>query len=328
MKPLKLPSGADTDLVTWSTDTIRARERFSYWNEVVCQTVLNVSTESPPDRFSARISGRSFGNLRFASFNCTGHELVRSRQQVARAPEDFYVITMHLHGKSHFSQDDETISLEPNEIAIVDGRNPFRVAFTEPVRRATAVIPHAMIDQRAPWLRSRPRRKITANSPFADLARRHLQKLAADASTVSESEAALLTDNLCNLLALATARDMAPSRLQPELMLEALLAFCRKNLNNPQLSPARVAAHFGISVRTLHLRFQQFGQSFGRWLLENRLDACGKALRDPQQRNGSISEIAYTWGFNDLSHFNKAFRARFGMPPRQWRLCPEQPSLS
>jgi AraC family transcriptional activator of tynA and feaB len=33
----------------------------------------------------------------------------------------------------------------------------------------------------------------------------------------------------------------------------------------------------------------------------------------------NISEIAYAWGFNDLSHFNRAFRARFGMTPREWR---------
>jgi AraC family transcriptional activator of tynA and feaB len=328
MEPLKLPSGADTDLVTWSTDTIQARERFSFWNEVVCQTVLNVSTESPPESFSARISGRSFGNLRFASFDCTGHELVRSRQQVARAPEDFYVITLHQHGRSHFSQNDETISLEPDEIAIVDGHLPFRIAFTEPVSRATAVIPHAMIDARAPWLRSRPRRKITANSPFADLARRHLRQLTADDRGLSEVQANLLTDNLCNLLALASADDIAPGRLPHELKVEAMLAYCRKNLHDVELSPHLVAARFGISVRTLHLRFEKLGRSFGRWLLENRLDACGKMLRDPHQRGSSISSIAYRWGFNDLSHFNKAFRARFGMPPRQWRSCPEQPPFS
>jgi AraC family transcriptional activator of tynA and feaB len=72
-------------------------------------------------------------------------------------------------------------------------------------------------------------------------------------------------------------------------------------------------------VRTLHLRFEKLGQSFGRWLLENRLDACGKALRDPHQQSGSISDIAYRWGFNDLSHFNKTFRARFGMAPSEMR---------
>jgi len=42
-------------------------------------------------------------------------------------------------------------------------------------------------------------------------------------------------------------------------------------------------------------------------------------LRNPHFRNDSVSEVAYRWGFNDLSHFNRAFRSRYGLPPRQWR---------
>jgi AraC family transcriptional regulator, positive regulator of tynA and feaB len=30
--------------------------------------------------------------------------------------------------------------------------------------------------------------------------------------------------------------------------------------------------------------------------------------------------IAYRWGFNDLSHFDKAFRARFDCSPRECRV--------
>jgi AraC-like DNA-binding protein len=86
-----------------------------------------------------------------------------------------------------------------------------------------------------------------------------------------------------------------------------------------ELSPQLVADYLGISVRTLHLRFQQIGQTFGNWVLEHRLKACGAALRDPDQQALNISEIAYRWGFNDLSHFNKAFRAHFDMTPREWR---------
>jgi hypothetical protein len=47
--------------------------------------------------------------------------------------------------------------------------------------------------------------------------------------------------------------------------------------------------------------------------------ACGAALRDQHQRELNISEIAYRWGFNDLSHFNKAFHAQFNQTPRDWR---------
>jgi AraC-like DNA-binding protein len=101
--------------------------------------------------------------------------------------------------------------------------------------------------------------------------------------------------------------------------MEAILAFCRQHLHEADLSPQRVADRLGMSVRTLHWRFKQAGQTFGRWLRENRLDGCAVALRDPHQRTVNVSNIAYSWGFNDLSHFNKAFRARFNMTPREWR---------
>ena len=54
-------------------------------------------------------------------------------------------------------------------------------------------------------------------------------------------------------------------------------------------------------------------------MLDHRLEVCALALRDPRQRASNISEIAYRWGFNDLSYFNKAFRARFDMTPGEWR---------
>jgi AraC-like DNA-binding protein len=309
---------------TWSTDAVPARERFSYWRDVVCQAVLNVSTESPPQGFSARMTRRSFGQLRFASFDCTGHEIVRTSRELSRSPEDCYVITLHRRGKSHFTQDGDTVSLEPNEIAVVDGQRPFRIAFEETVSRAVAVIPRAMIDNRAPWVAQRPPRKLTGGSPFIDLARHHLRELTDDRSSLNEGAASLLADNLCNLLALASARGVAQERMQPQLQIEALLAFCRQNLHDARLSPQFVADHFGISIRTFHSRFEAIGQTFGRWLLDHRLDACRTALRDRNQRGSNVSEIAYRWGFNDLSHFNKAFRARFKQTPRE---CRNEPGI-
>ena len=147
-----------------------------------------------------------------------------------------------------------------------------------------------MIDRRAPWLRGQALHRLTASAPFADLAKRHLLELTAIDSTLSEGASGLLTENLCNLLALASANDVATSRLQPELQMEAMLAYCRQNLHDAELTPQRVADRFGISVRTLHLRFSQIGETFGRWVLENRLEACRTALRDENQR-GLVSPI-------------------------------------
>jgi len=315
------PRAATTDarVDIWSTDAAAARERFSYWREAICRSMFNITIEAPPERFSARLHTSSFGRLRFARLQSSAYQVVRSRRDIDRAPADYCTIYLQLDGRTIFEEGGQVCAVDRGDIAVWDGRHPFRFDFSEAGGRALAIIPRAMIERRAPWLRRRPLHTLAADRPFVDLARRHLAVLTADDWTSGESAATLLTDNLCNLLALATADDLTPG-LRPELQLEALLAFCRQNLHNAELSPQLAADHVGISVRTLHLRFQKTGQSFGRWVLDNRLDACRAALRDPRHHALNVSEIAYRWGFNDLSHFNKAFRARFNQTPREARM--------
>lgn len=304
---------------TWTTDAVEPRDRFSFWQDVVCQTILNVSTEARPDHFQARISGRTLGALRFAAFDSSSHKIVRSQAHLASSPADHYLISLQLRGRCEIAQDHEAFLLEPGEIAVVDGQKPFQVNFPNPISRVLAVIPKKALDERAPWLHQIRQPKIPATSAFADLTRHHLLQLARGDSDLDDGEARLLTENLCNLLALSFARDIPPDTLQPELQLTALLAFCRQNLSDARLSPSMVATHFGMSPRTLHLRFQQIGQTFGRWVLNNRLEWSRRALSDSNQKSLSISEIAYRCGFNDLSHFNKSFRAKFDQTPRELR---------
>ncbi|HKS86886.1 MAG TPA: helix-turn-helix domain-containing protein [Pseudolabrys sp.] len=313
-------SGASTAMVSWSTDTVKARERFSYWRDVVCQSLFNVTAEAPPGHFDGHMSVRSSGPMRFLVSGSSAYKFVRSNRNISRAPTDHYTILMQVGGATSIEQNDASFSVQPQDVAIFDGTQPFTAYNSDGGQRIVAVIPRAMLDYRAPWVSQRKIHRFDSDTRFLDLARRHMTLLAS--TDLNELESDLLTQNLCNLICLAGAEETALSELtalHPELQLEALLAFCRQNLHHHGLSPQFVADHFGFSVRTLHLRFKSFGQSFGRWLLLTRLEACCRALRNPRQKSRSISEIAYSCGFNDLSHFNKSFRAQFGMTPGEWR---------
>jgi AraC family transcriptional regulator, positive regulator of tynA and feaB len=302
----------------WSTDAVRPAKRIAFWREAVCATVLNVTPERVQEGFHAAIAGRSFGSLRFASFSSAGHDIVREARHVDRGNEDQYLISLQEAGRCGMAQDDHELWLEPEEIAIVDGNRPFRSSFPQPVSRFLAVVPRATLDMHAPWIRRRGMCKIASSSPFADLARRHIRHLAGDGA-LDALQAQTLTENLCNLLALATTSDKVAKIADAEAQVQAIQAYCRTRLCDPDLSPARIAAHFRISVRTLHLRFEATAQSFGKWLLNYRLDQCHRALLDPAQDDHSVSALAYRFGFGDLSHFSKSFKARFGHAPRDVR---------
>ena len=59
-----------------------------------------------------------------------------------------------------------------------------------------------------------------------------------------------------------------------------------------------------------------YGQPPGKWLLERRLEHARLLMRNAGL---SISEIAYDCGFENLSHFSRAFRDRFGASPAAFR---------
>jgi transcriptional regulator GlxA family with amidase domain len=81
-----------------------------------------------------------------------------------------------------------------------------------------------------------------------------------------------------------------------------------------------------IGISRSHLT-SLFNAAFGlpphQWLLRKRLDAARTLLTEGPR---SITEIAFSCGFNSFQHFATAFRARFGLSPsayrRKWSCTP------
>lgn len=283
---------------------------------------MNVGTEHPGEGFNGELTCSQYGDLRFSAFTVSPHEVVRLKLHIGRSDDAHYLVSRQRSGVARMSQDDDVCELRPGDVGLVDGTQPFRVEYLQPVDRVVAAIPHSQLHSRAPWLDRRPLNRMAANSPLSELLRFYLERLAGPDCT-SPWEAAALTDNLCNIVALMTAptaRERSSVRQFAVLpTLEQMLIMLRRHLADPDLSPGMVAARLGISLRTLHKRFHDADTTFGKWILENRLLACQCAFEDPRHASFTISQIAYGWGFNDLSNFSKAFKARFGVSPTEYR---------
>ena len=39
----------------------------------------------------------------------------------------------------------------------------------------------------------------------------------------------------------------------------------------------------------------------------------------PALHHRSVSDIAFSWGFNDAAHFSRAFKERFRVTPKEFR---------
>ena len=78
------------------------------------------------------------------------------------------------------------------------------------------------------------------------------------------------------------------------------------------------AAEMLALTRTSFCRYvkRMTGRTFTELLNDYRLTVAAMGLRDAST---SISTISAEAGFGSLSYFNARFRARFGMPPREYR---------
>ena len=117
-------------------------------------------------------------------------------------------------------------------------------------------------------------------------------------------------------LLIAQGRQQLPAETADTQRLKAVLQW----LSAHYAEPLRVADAAGVcSFSASHFMrwFRQMtGQSFIAFLNEYRLNTAAEALRTTDE---TVLTIASRCGFENLSYFNRAFKAHFGMTPRDYR---------
>jgi AraC-like DNA-binding protein len=147
----------------------------------------------------------------------------------------------------------------------------------------------------------------------------------ADDLTVSEAEAAIegivaLTTACARARLAGDELDLAKSRRK------AALDYIDAHLGNAQLGPDEVADAASLSRASLYRLLAAEG-GIRTMLLTRRLDKALRLMLADSNDERSLKEIATCCGFGGMSQFSRAFRTRFGVPPRQYRALVRQQDL-
>ncbi len=141
---------------------------------------------------------------------------------------------------------------------------------------------------------------------------------------IASPSATAIVSGIENLL-LSTAMQISASR-EPALAgygrVEQVKAYILAHLRDPDLCVERIARGLHISVSTIHRAFSKEPYSVMSWIWSMRLDGARRDLSDAMKSHRNITEVAFSWGFNDTAHFSRSFRSRFGHTPRQQRNRP------
>lgn len=165
---------------------------------------------------------------------------------------------------------------------------------------------------------------IVAREGLADVLFRALDGTAANLEAMPHGAWATVARSLAELLLslvlqLSGSNADAGVTANQAALLHRIYQTVERRLDDPELTLACIARAEGISERYLQKLFESTGDTFSHYLRERRLKRAWSDLSNPAEAHHSVSEIGYRYGFNDAAHFSRAFRERFGLPPRAFR---------
>ena len=203
-------------------------------------------------------------------------------------------------------------------MVIWDGHTPTDVEIVEPFHKRTLLFPRAAVLAVCPRLaelRALPPLHGSGPGPAAgpvhERARARAPQLEG-AAGVAAANAAL------ELLRAAVEPCVPTGRAATrEAMRAEIRRYVRTHLQDPELGPASIARAYAISVRALHALFEDVDASVAGLVRTERLARCLEDLQRPN--GGSVTDIAFRWGFCDAAHFSRVFKRAFGLTPSEVR---------
>ncbi len=302
-----------------STQDVHPRERLSYWRETA--TAKEVDFSAGPG-FHATLRNHFLHDAVVTELECEPCEIGRSARNIAQTGSDHFVLCMQLSGRGVASQGDRVALNENGGFVLIDTSRPYQLNFWGDAKSVSLVVPRRNFEERLGGAAALSALPMDAGRPLTGIASQFLSMLPASIDRLDQGAASRLAEQALDLVALALALEVGKTATlfsQRAVALYRLKATIEARLYNPTLKPAEAAAGASISVRYANDLLAQEGTSLERYILLRRLERCRRALEDPSQSGRMISEIAFSWGFSDLSHFVRRFRRAYGMAPRDYR---------
>lgn len=276
-----------------------------------------VSLPDPSEEARFTLSTSTYATPCAVLMRCQGTGFIMTRgPALAARSADQLLILLQVEGTVHTDHIGRSTCREAGDVEIIDYARPFRSVATD-YTNLMLVLPRESVP--AALLAVDPHGLIfPCGSGAARLigAAMHQFYAQADDLTVSEAEAAI--DGIVALTtACARARLAGTEAAHLKSKRKAALDYIDLNLGNAQLGPGEVANATHISRSSLYRVLAEEG-GLRAVLLKRRLNEALRLLLADNKDERSLTDVAKHCGFGGASQFSRAFRARFGVPPRQY----------
>jgi AraC-like DNA-binding protein len=317
----------------WSTRTLPAHARAAAARVMLSDVHLPWSLAlRDREPFGMRLAWHALGDCSLIQCRSAPLEGHRAPAEIRRT-DGAHVGLLHvLSGREEVRQGEASVTLGAGDLLLWDGTRPLDFAVREPLHKITLLIPRARLERALPrgsaiGIDRFAGIRVDGRSGLGGMVAAHLTSLARLAAGIPRADAPLAADLVVDLLGRLLVPSPALDGAKGRDLLGRILAHVETRLDDPDLTPTRIAAALGITPRYLHMVFAETGGTLGAHIRDRRLQRIRRDLADSRLAGRSITEIALSWGFNDAAHASRAFSRAFGVSPSRFRSgCRPHPS--
>lgn len=294
---------------------LRQQDRFDAWAAHVEHSVeIEPLSEGSAQHFAVS-SAWSIGSLVVSHLACAPQVTRLRRPQHRQTDPEAIQVRIYHGGRSRGLSNGQPFETLPGEIHTFDMARSFYNETDGGAEFTAVFVPHAVLDFDPS--RHRAHGKLVKDSAAARMISAATGALSETSHKTPLDVKKQLVDGYVGLIRSLVLGEMESedSRRAIEATRQALLReYIEANLADPALSVDSVCHAFGASRATVYRDFSADG-GIRRYVLGRRLEAARRDLEIGPDLRGRVRQVAEKWGFENPSHFNRAFREAFAASP-------------
>ena len=287
---------------------------YEQWRDML-RANWGVYTVDDPKGFAGRVRSRRICGFNASDINNNVRRCERTQREVRVDGVDHYYVVVQIAGRSTIIQNGHAATLDIGDVTLIDSARPVTYLNAGGEQWISLQLPRQPLKSHIgfePLIGSHGCLRTRVGRLLHQLIRENEEEeMCAPAGCYMQ----LAIYDLIGALFAPTDPMLAFPRT--DKLFGRVCDIIKRHFANPDFGPCEVALEAGISLRYVQKLFTQRGLTCSQYIYSRRLDHAARLLRRRKWlRTGEpISEVAYTCGFRDYTHFARKFRRRFGHSP-------------
>lgn len=306
-----------------STDQAGARDSLALWTDTLWHLLGHLrSSVHEGSSFRGKLLHSSIGNMKLCQLSASSHRVERTPDLIKQDDRGFLKVVVQLEGCARLEQDGRSAPLAPGSWSIYDTSRPYTIANTSDVEQFLLLLPREQVLTEGVSPEHALVRPYSARTGVGRLACETMRAAFDEIRSSDTQPVDGIADSIARLIrhSLLEHAGRRSDLSVRETLRDLIKAYIERNLRNPGLSIDQLALVFNCTKRNLHKTFGSEEATLCNYIWQLRLERCRRDLALPALSSKSITDIAYSWGFNSSTHFSRAFRQAYGDSPRAYRL--------